>query len=256
MDSPLAIEATNIFNENYAECFDEDAMDLIRAGINPISFEGLKTSVTSNDSIAINFDKKPKVIISASGMCEAGRIRHHLKHNLWRRECTILFVGYQAVGTLGRILVDGAERVKLFGEEIEVNAEIKVLAGVSGHADKNGLISWVSAFNPKPDAVFIVHGEDKVAESFRKTLVDEYKHNAYAPYSGSIYDLALGKWEYIAEPVLIKKEAKSGKHRVEYEKLLLAGQKLLDIINANSGLANKDINRFAEQIEAICNKWK
>ena len=256
VDSPLAIEATNIFNENYADCFDEEAMELIRAGINPISFEGLKTSVTSTDSIAINFDKKPKVIISASGMCEAGRIRHHLKHNLWRKECTVLFVGYQAVGTLGRILIDGVKKVKLFGEEIEVNADIKVLAGVSGHADKNGLISWVSAFNPKPDAVFIVHGEDRVIESFRKTLIEEYKHNAFAPYSGSIYDLTLAEWEYIAEPILVKKEVKSVKHKAEYEKLLWAGQKLLDIINANSGLANKDMNKFAEQIEAICNKWK
>ena len=256
VDSPLAIEATNIFKENYADCFDEEAMELINAGINPISFEGLRTSVTSTDSIAINFDKKPKVIISASGMCEAGRIRHHLKHNLWRKECTILFVGYQAVGTLGRILVDGAERVKLFGEEIEVNAEVKVLAGVSGHADKNGLISWISAFNPKPSAVFIVHGEDKVAEGFRKTLVEEYHQNAYAPYSGSVYDLTLGKWEYIAEPVLIKKEAKQGTHRAEYEKLLSAGRKLLDLINVNSGLANKDMIKFAEQIESLCNKWK
>ena len=256
VDSPLAIEATNIFKENYADCFDEEAMELINAGINPISFEGLRTSVTSTDSIAINFDKKPKVIISASGMCEAGRIRHHLKHNLWRKECTILFVGYQAVGTLGRILVDGAERVKLFGEEIEVNAEVKVLAGVSGHADKNGLISWISAFNPKPSAVFIVHGEDKVAEGFRKTLVEEYRQNAYAPYSGSVYDLTLGKWEYIAEPVLIKKEAKQGTHRAEYEKLLSAGRKLLDLINVNSGLANKDMIKFAEQIESLCNKWK
>ena len=256
VDSPLAIEATNIFKENYADCFDEEAMELINAGINPISFEGLRTSVTSTDSIAINFDKKPKVIISASGMCEAGRIRHHLKHNLWRKECTILFVGYQAVGTLGRILVDGAERVKLFGEEIEVNAEVKVLAGVSGHADKNGLISWISAFNPKPAAVFIVHGEDRVAESFRLALIEEYHHNAYAPYSGSVYDLSLGKWEYIAEPVFIKKEVKQGTHKAEYDKLINAGQKLLDIINANSGLANKDMIKFAEQIESLCNKWK
>ena len=256
VDSPLAIEATNIFKENYADCFDEEAMELINAGINPISFEGLKTSVTSTDSIAINFDKKPKVIISASGMCEAGRIRHHLKHNLWRKECTVLFVGYQAVGTLGRILVDGAERVKLFGEEIEVNAEVKVLAGVSGHADKNGLISWISAFNPKPETVFIVHGEDRVAESFRLTLAEEYHHNAYAPYSGSIYDLSLGKWDYIAEPISIKKEVKQGTHRAEYDKLINAGQKLLDIINANSGLANKDMLKFAEQIESLCNKWK
>ena len=160
------------------------------------------------------------------------------------------------MGTLGRILVDGAERVKLFGEEIEVNAEVKVLAGVSGHADKNGLISWISAFNPKPAAVFIVHGEDRVAESFRLALIEEYHHNAYAPYSGSVYDLSSGKWEYIAEPVFIKKEVKQGTHKAEYDKLINAGQKLLNIINASSGLANKDMIKFAEQIESLCNKWK
>ena len=157
---------------------------------------------------------------------------------------------------MGRIIVDGAERVKIFGEEIEVNAEIKILGGVSGHADKNGLISWISAFNPKPDAVFIVHGEDRVAENFRKTLIEEYKQNAFAPYSGSVYDLALGKWEYIAEPVPIKKDIKQVKHRAEYEKLISAATRLLDIVNVSSGLANKDMNKFAEQIEAICNKWK
>ena len=101
-----------------------------------------------------------------------------------------------------------------------------------------------------------MHGEDKIAESFRKTLAEEYKHNAFAPYSGSIYDLTLNRWEYIAGPVLIKKDNKTGKHRAEYEKLLFAGQKLLDIINANSGLTNKDMNKFTDQIEAICNKWK
>ncbi len=256
LDSPLAIEATNIFNENFIECFDEEALALIKSGINPINFEGLKTSVTSNDSIAINFDNKPKVIISASGMCEAGRIRHHLKHNLWRNECTILFVGYQSVGTLGRILVDGAERVKIFGEEIEVNAEVKVLAGVSGHADKNGLISWISAFSPKPEAVFIVHGEDSVCEAFKKTLEEEYKQNAYAPYSGSVYDLALGKWEHIAEPVFIKKGERAHKAKEAFERLMDAGRKLMDIIAKNDGLANKDLAKFTEQIEAICTKWE
>ena len=115
-------------------------MKLVQAGINPIAFPGLRLSITSDESKAINFDETPKVILSASGMCEAGRIRHHLKHNLWRPESTILFVGYQAVGTLGRALVDGTEEVKLFGETIGVRAQIKVLAGLSGHADKNGLI--------------------------------------------------------------------------------------------------------------------
>ena len=142
VDSPLAVEATGIFHHNIYTCFDEEAMELVNKGINPIAFPGLRLSITSEESKAINFDMKPKVILSASGMCEAGRIRHHLKHNLWRPECTILFVGYQAVGTLGRILVDGVEEVRLFGETIEVRASIQKLAGISGHADKGGLIKW------------------------------------------------------------------------------------------------------------------
>ena len=127
VDSPLAVEATNVFNKNTLDFYDEEALDLIKKGINPISFEGLEVSVTSDDSRAINFDSEPKVIISASGMCEAGRIRHHLKHNLWRPESTILFVGYQAEGTLGRMLLDGETSVKLFGEKIGVKAHIEKL---------------------------------------------------------------------------------------------------------------------------------
>ena len=125
VDSPLAVEATGIFQKNEDDCFDEEAMDLVRQGINPIAFPGLRLAITSDESRAINFENTPKVIISASGMCEAGRIRHHLKHNLWRPECTILFVGYQAVGTLGRMIVEGAREVKLFGEQIEIRADIK-----------------------------------------------------------------------------------------------------------------------------------
>ena len=139
VDSPLAVEATNIFNKNIDNCFDEEAMELIRQGINPIAFPGLKTSVTSDDSRAINFDMQPKVIISASGMCEAGRIRHHLKHNLWRKESTILFVGYQAHGTLGRSILEGATAVKLFGELIEVRARIEKLEGISSTWGRSGV---------------------------------------------------------------------------------------------------------------------
>ena len=138
VDSPLAVEATNIFGKNVQQCFDEEAKALVEKGINPIGFPGLKLSITSDDSKAINFDQQPKVILSASGMCEAGRIRHHLKHNLWRPESTIVFVGYQTRGTLGRALLEGAKEVKLFGEVIEVKAEITKIAGISGHADKNG----------------------------------------------------------------------------------------------------------------------
>ena len=162
VDSPLAVEATGIFHKNEISCFDEEAMSLVKQGINPIAFPNLRLSITSDESKAINFENTPKVIISASGMCEAGRIRHHLKHNLWRPECTILFVGYQAVGTLGRMLVEGTDEVKLFGEPIEVRAQIKTMAGLSGHADKDGLIEWVEGFKERPRKVFVVHGEDSV----------------------------------------------------------------------------------------------
>ena len=141
IDSPLAIEATRIFRDTDPDCFDEATRALLAQGIDPIQCPGLRVSVTSDESRMINADREPKVILS--GMCEAGRIRHHLKHNLWRPECTILFVGYQAVGTLGRTLIEGATDVKLFGEAIEVRAEICQLTGLSGHADKNGLLAWI-----------------------------------------------------------------------------------------------------------------
>ena len=191
VDSPMAVEATEVFRENRSECFDEEALELVKEGINPLSFGGLKLTITSDESREINFIDTPKVIISASGMCEAGRIRHHLKHNLWRKECTILFVGYQANGTLGRAIIEGAKEVKLFGETISVNAQIKQVAGLSGHADKQGLIDWISAFEEKPKKVFIVHGEDSVTMQFAETLKIEYGQRAYAPYSGSVFDLSV-----------------------------------------------------------------
>ena len=127
-------------------------MALVNQGINPLLFQGLKTTITSDESRQINFDTKPKVILSASGMCEAGRIRHHLKHNLWRSDSTVLFVGYQVPGTLGYALLNGAKKVKLFGEEIEVRASIVNLPGISGHADKNQLTEWLGAIKKQAGA--------------------------------------------------------------------------------------------------------
>ena len=138
MDSPLAIEATEIFMRNKESCFDEEALAYVRRGINPIGVSGLIPAVTSDASKAINADKRPKVILSASGMCEAGRIKHHLKHNLWKPENTILFVGYQAEGSLGRRIIEGAKTVTLFGETVQVSAQIVQLQGMSGHADQKG----------------------------------------------------------------------------------------------------------------------
>lgn len=254
VDSPLAVEATGIFQRNIDNCFDEEAMALVKQGINPITFPGLKLAITSDESKLINFDDDPKVIISASGMCEAGRIRHHLKHNLWRPECTILFVGYQSVGTLGRILVDGVDQVKLFGETIDVRAKITTLAGLSGHADKNGLIAWVQGFERKPQKVFIVHGEDHVTDAFAACLRDEYGYDTYAPYSGSRYNLVENRVEYEAAPVLLKKKTSRAANDV-FSRLMAAGQRLLAVIRRNEGGANKDLAKFADQINALSEKW-
>ena len=155
VDSPLANEATRVFLQTDTSFLDDEACALIRSGINPLYFDDLHTAVTKEDSMALNTDKTPKVILSSSGMCDAGRIRHHLKYNLWRPECTVLFVGYQAVGTLGRKLHDGAESVKIFGDEIAVHAEITVLPGVSGHADKQGLLGWINAMEQKLSLIHI-----------------------------------------------------------------------------------------------------
>lgn len=255
IDSPLAIEATTIFHKNVYGYFDEEAMELVKQGINPIAFPGLKTAITSEESKLINADTEPKVIISASGMCEAGRIRHHLKHNLWRPQSCVVFVGYQAVGTLGRTLLEGAEDVKLFGEPVEIKAEICKLDGISGHADKEGLIQWVTEIE-NPKKVFVVHGEDSVCDTFASCLRTEYGLDAEAPYSGYCFDLLSGVWIEQAEPVYAKKKEKAKARKVEvFERLLAAGQRLLSVIRRNEGGANKDLAKFADQINTLCDKW-
>lgn len=260
VDSPLAVSATSIFSEHMQGYYDEEAWELVRKGINPIGFDDMRLSVTSDDSKAINFDTKPKVIISASGMCDAGRIKHHLKHNLWRSECTILFVGYQSNGTLGRTIVNGADKVKLFGEEIQVKAQILTLAGVSGHADVNDLIKWVANISPKPKKVFVTHGEDSVCTLFAERLKSELSLDASAPYSGTIYDLAADEFIVEAEPVWIHKEEEisTGKARGTklFKKLLAVGQKLLNVIHTKEDKANAEIEKFTKDIEELIDKWE
>lgn len=253
VDSPLAVEATGIFQKNEHDCFDEESMELVRQGINPLAFPGLRLAITSEESKAINFETSPKVIISASGMCEAGRIRHHLKHNLWRPECTILFVGYQAMGTLGRHIVEGAKEVKLFGEQIEIRAQIMKLIGMSGHADKKGLLDWIEGFESRLQKVFVVHGEDSVCKLFTECLKVEHKIEAYAPYSGTRFDLIEGTFIYEAEPVAVKKKS----HGISdvFARLLASGQRLIAVIHKNEGGANKDLAKFADQINSLCDKW-
>ena len=257
IDSPLAIEATNIFHDNIYGYFDAEAMELVDRGVNPIQFPGLKTAVTSDESRAINFDDTPKVIISASGMCEAGRIKHHLKHNLWRAESAVVFVGYQANGTLGRILLEGAKNVKLFGEEIEVRAEIVRLDGISGHADQNGLIRWLSAFSPKPKRVFVVHGEDAICTQFTESIKHEMKIDAVAPNFGAAFDLSANLQLDAGTPLAPRAVRQEGSRRPSsvFARLQAAGQRLLTVIRHNEGGTNKDLAKFADQINALCDKW-
>lgn len=258
VDSPLANEATTIFGEHRYDCFDEEALELIQKGVNPISFPGLKTSVTSDDSKAINFDEDCKVIISASGMCDAGRIKHHLKHNLWGENNTILFVGYQAIGTLGRALLEGATEVKLFGENVHVAAEICQMPGISGHADVNGLMSWAKAFDQKPKKVFVTHGEDSVTEVFAKRLNEELGYDTMAPFSGTVYDLMNDTCIYQAEGIKIQKTSaspKAAKAARAFEKLLSLGHRLMTVIRKNEGCPNKDLERFSRELQSLCDKW-
>ncbi len=265
VDSPLAVKATNIFNEHTSDCFDEEARELVEKGINPIGFPGLKLSVTSEESREINFVERPKVILSASGMCEAGRIKHHLKHNLWRKESTILFVGYQGEGTLGRKLLEGAKQVTLFGEEIVVEAEILELPGVSGHADREGLLKWAEGFNVvKPQMFFVVHGDDTVVQPFADLLHEKTGISTYAPYSGTVWDLlnnvCLEKTEGI--PFIRRDEegrvVESGASRASsaYRRLEDMAQRLFAVVRANRDGANKDLGKFADQIKALCDKWE
>ena len=264
VDSPLAVRATNIFNEHTADCFDEAAAALIARGVNPISFPNLRLALSSDESREINTIAEPKVIISASGMCEAGRIKHHLKHNLWREESTILFVGYQAHGTLGRALVEGAREVTLFGETVTVAAEIKVLPGISGHADREGLLDWAEGFKEKPKRFFVVHGDDLVEKSFAALLKEKTGVEAVAPYSGTVWDLindvCLKETEAI--PIARKDEdgkvvSKGGAKAVSvYNRLENAAESLLSLVRSSKGLPNKELARFADQIISLCDKWK
>jgi metallo-beta-lactamase family protein len=255
LDSPLAIEATHIYTDDMTEYYDAETLALVEAGINPISFPGLRLSVTSDESKLINEDKTPKIIISASGMCEAGRIRHHLKHNLWRQESTVLFVGYQSEGSLGRILQDGAKTVKLFGEKIAVKARIETLRGISAHADVGILLDWLGSLSPAPQRVFVNHCSDDVCDVFAQTISDRLGYRTLAPYNGAEYDLAADRIVVPGNMVKIKKETATARNQAAFERLLLAGRRLLEVIEKNRGGANKDLAKFTAQINALSDKW-
>ena len=251
VDSPLANEATSVFMQCGSDCFDAETRAVMAKGENPIVFDGLVNNVTTEESKALNDDKEPKIIISSSGMCDAGRIRHHLKYNLWRPECTVLFVGYQSEGTLGRTLYDGAKKVKLFGDEIAVRAEIGLLPGISGHADRQGLLDWVGGFEKKPVQAFVNHGEKSSCEAFAASLGEKYGISAYAPYSGTEYDLAAGEFTRVTEGVPASKRGTPAKETA-FSRLVAAAQRLLELVRGCEGMANKELARFASQIDSLC----
>ena len=256
VDSPLAVEATRIFGPTAISCYDEETRALVEKGINPISFPGLSVSVTADDSRQINADKRPKVILSASGMCEAGRIRHHLKHNLWRRESTVLFVGYQSAGTIGRLLLDGATEVKLFGETIRVSAEIAQMNSISSHADDKGLLRWVRSFEPQPTRIFVNHGDEEACETLAARLIAEQHQTAVAPYSGDAWDLLADVQVEQGSRKRIERRSDTPRENTVFAKLVAAGKRLVAVIERSQGRANKDIAKFTAQIHALCDKWE
>jgi len=188
IDSPLATKATEIFKTN-ALVFDEEARNYIMTGDNPLEFENLHFTQSAEESKALNFSNEPKIIISASGMCEAGRIKHHLKHNLWKKESSVVFVGYQAEGTLGRRILDGEKDVKILGEEIHINASIHNVEGFSGHADNPALLAWLQGFTKKPKKVFIVHGEAESKADFAKQVTEKLGLSCIVPEYNTIYEI-------------------------------------------------------------------
>lgn len=256
MDSPLAIKATQIFMETDLSFFDPEMQDLLRQGRNPITFPDLTLCLSAEESKQINFETRPCVIISASGMAEAGRIRHHLKHNLWRPESTILFVGYQSVGTLGRQLYDGAKTVRLFNEIVAVKAQIRALHAISGHADRDGLIAWINHFSPKPIRVMVTHGEENVALSFAE-LLDSMGYNTFVPYSGDSWNLLSDQQEAAGSRApALKKKAKQKKAQKRTNALLQALERLTRLVHKSEGLSNKLKEKFAKQINDLARRWE
>lgn len=251
VDSPLANEATRIFRGDLHGYLDEEAITALKGGA-LFQFPGLTLTESVEDSKALNLDKKSRVILSASGMCDAGRIRHHLKHNLWRAESSVAFVGYQAEGSLGRALLDGISSVKLFGEEITVRARIVELPGLSSHADRDHLLDWAKYYQPAPKQIFVVHGEAPVTEIFAQHLRDA-GISAHAAEHLEVYDLAADRMLEAGTPLPAKTSNAAGSPT--YESLEETGQKLLETIRHNKGGTNKDLSKFKRELLSLIQKW-
>ena len=236
VDSPLAISATEIFQKNM-DLFDDEIKEKIKSGDNPLDFPGLRFTRTADESKELNESNEPCIILSASGMCEVGRIKHHLKHNLWNPKSTILFVGYQAPGTLGRSIVEGAEKVKIFGEEIAVNARVEYIEGYSGHADQEWLLNFVYSFIQKPKHIFLVHGELEGQEELKQKIEENTGIPVSIPSFGESYELT-------EVPQLLEREEKFVNYDQVFLRLDVLDQieKMKDKIEDIENVVKEDIN--------------
>ena len=255
IDSPLAKAATTVFCGDLHGYLDEQALELVKDGTHMFTFPNLNLVESSEESKMLNMDTTPKVIISASGMCDAGRIRHHLKHNLWRANSAVVFVGFQSPGTLGRRLLDGVEKVKLFGEEIAVKAKIVNFQGLSSHADHDHLVQWIKAFDPKPTHVFVVHGDEDVAPVFAEEL-NSLGFHAHAAKFIECYDLAAN--EMVSEGYVSERKRTAQKSRADnlYAKLVAAAESLLEFAKRCKGRPNKDISALTGQIISLIERFR
>ena len=255
IDSPLAKAATTVFCGDLHGYLDEQALELVKDGTHMFTFPNLNLVESSEESKMLNMDTTPKVIISASGMCDAGRIRHHLKHNLWRANSAVVFVGFQSPGTLGRRLLDGVEKVKLFGEEIAVKAKIVNFQGLSSHADHDHLVQWINAFDPKPTHVFVVHGDEDVAPVFAEEL-NSLGFHAHAAKFTECYDLAAN--EMVSEGYISERKRTAQKSRADnlYAKLVAAAESLLEFAKRCKGRPNKDISALTGQIISLIERFR
>ena len=248
LDSPLAEEATSVFLQCDTDCFDPETQAVLKSGQNPIWCPGLQFAITAEDSKAINSDPRPKVILSASGMCDAGRIRHHLKHNLYRADSTIVFAGYQAAGTLGRLLVDGAKRVKMFGEQVIVNANIVQISGFSGHAGRDEMLQWLQKIPQKPTRVFLVHGEKDVIDGFA-AAVRSLGYTVSVPELFEAFDLGTGSVH--REPIVqLKRQAEASVSTME--SLLSRMAKLMQLAASAQG---ERAQKLGADLDALLKKW-
>lgn len=265
IDSPLATKATQIFNQN-PQAFDKEARDYIMKGDNPLFFKNLHFTQSVDDSKALNISTEPKIIISASGMCEAGRIRHHLKHNLWRYNAAVVFVGYQADGTLGQRLKDGEKEVKILGEEIKVNANIYSIEGFSGHGDRDDLLAWLKEIKKTPKKTFIVHGEEDAREEFAETIKNQLGLDTIIPRKDEEFHVTLENVESLGHEdsrtlfKSLRKIAEEESQLVEEEKVKELKDKLKELkvlfsktteitdSNLKEELTTKDYNKIKNHI--------